>query len=26
LKMINQTVIDLDAAIHSLVKKAARQI
>jgi len=26
LKMINQTVIDLDAAIHRLVKKAARQI
>ena len=26
LKMINQTVLDLDAAIHSLVKKAARQI
>ena len=26
LKMINQTVLDLDAAIHNLVKKAARQI
>ena len=26
LKMINQTVIDLDLAIHSLVKKATRQI
>ena len=26
LKMINQTVIDLDAAIHKLVKKASRQI
>jgi len=26
LKMINQVVLDLDEAIHSLVKKAARQI
>ena len=26
LKMINQTAIDLDAAIHKLVKKASRQI
>jgi len=26
LKMINQTVLDLDAAIHKLVKKASRQI
>jgi signal transduction histidine kinase len=26
LKMVNQSVIDLDAAIHNLVKKAARQI